>query len=114
MFDGRYPGLSTSLGRSIVWVNRALAGKDQLRQRVAWALSQIFVVSLAGLPFDAQSELWLNYYDIFVRNALGNFYDVLREVTYSPAMGRFLTHSGSSSYNFNRNFPNENYPREIM
>merc|ERR1719422_2536929 len=72
------------------------------------------VVSLSGLPQDHSTELWLNYYDIFVRGALGNFRDILREVTYSPAMGTFLTHTGSSSFDYSKTFPNENYAREIM
>ena len=37
--------------------------QDQLRQRVAWALSQIFVVSANGFGMDDRTELWLNYYD---------------------------------------------------
>merc|ERR1719203_2208308 len=93
--------------RSTVWVMRALRGQDQLRQRMAWGLSQIMVVSLAGLDKDSETELWLNYYDIFVRNAFGSYKDVLREVTYSPLMGNFLTHTGSSSYDYNNKFPNE-------
>lgn len=102
------------LSKSTVWTAKALYAKDQLRQRVAWALSQIFVVSANGFGMDDRTELWLNYYDIFVRNAFGNFRDVLREVTYNPLMGRYLTNTGSSSFDYNGRFPNENYAREIM
>ena len=60
----------------------SLDAPDQLRQRVAWALSQIFVVSEAGLTSNnlLESEIWGVYYDIFVRNAFGNYRDIMREV----------------------------------
>merc|ERR1719330_407120 len=92
----------------------ALKASDQLRQRMAWALSQIFVVSSAGVNHLVENELWVNYYDIFVRNAFANFRNILSEVTYSPAMGVFLTHKSSKSYDFGHKHPNENYAREIM
>ena len=55
----------------------ALFAEVQLRQRTAWALSQIFATSESGLQSDLQ-EMWLTYYDIFVRHAFGNFRDILR------------------------------------
>ncbi|CAJ1395594.1 unnamed protein product [Effrenium voratum] len=104
----------TKLSKSTVWTAKALGAEDQLRQRTAWALSQIFVVSANGFGRNERTEVWLNYYDIFVRNAFGNFRDLLREVTYNPLMGSYLTNTGSSSYDYNNRFPNENYAREIM
>ena len=98
--------------KSTVGVITAVRASDQVRQHMAWALAQIVVVG-AGLELRAP-ELWLNYYDIMVRNALGNFRDILQEVTYSPVMGKYLTHTGSSSSDFDGNFPNENYAREVM
>ena len=59
----------------------ALYSPDQLRQRVAWALSQTLVIAEFGsaiLP--GHAEVWTLYYDIFVRNAFGNYRDILREV----------------------------------
>jgi len=109
-----YDRYADELSKSTVWTAKALFSKDQLRQRMAWALSQIFVVSANGFGMDDRTELWLNYYDIFVRNAFGNFRDVLQEVTFNPLMGRYLTNTGSSSYDYNGRFPNENYAREIM
>ena len=106
-------GLATS-ARSTTWLQRALYGQDKLRQRMAWALAQIIVVSASGFTSQTLAECWLGYYDIFVRNAFGNFRDILQEVTYSPLMGKFLTHTGSSSCDFNGRYPNENYGREIM
>jgi hypothetical protein len=83
-----------------VWMQRALAAPDQLRQRVAWALSQILVVSSDLVDNDANSEVFLTFYDILVRNALGSYRDVLREVAFSPVMGEMLTSLGSKSLSF--------------
>ena len=59
-------------------------------------------------------EQWLHYYDIFVRNALGICFQVMREVTFSPVMGDWLTHRDSSSVEYNDREPNENFAREII
>eukprot|EP00450_Noctiluca_scintillans_P010731 CAMPEP_0194488180 /NCGR_PEP_ID=MMETSP0253-20130528/8192_1 /TAXON_ID=2966 /ORGANISM="Noctiluca scintillans" /LENGTH=1799 /DNA_ID=CAMNT_0039328509 /DNA_START=26 /DNA_END=5425 /DNA_ORIENTATION=+ len=101
------------LVKSAVWTTKAIYGVDQLRQRTAWALSQIFVVSAAGLD-TGLNEMYLSYYDIFVRNAFLNFGNILKEVAFSPLMGKYLTHTGSSSHDYNGFFPNENFAREIM
>jgi cullin-associated NEDD8-dissociated protein 1 len=103
------------LSKSTVWANVALHAQDQLRQRVAWALSQVLVVSMAGFSSNPlNNEAWVNYYDIFVRNAFGNYRDVLREVTYSPLMGDYLSFRDSQSRDEDRRYPDENYAREIM
>ena len=53
-----------------------------------------------------------DYYDIFVRNAFGNYYDVLREVTLHPVMGRYLSHIGNQKARPEINqYPDENYAR---
>jgi len=114
-YDNRYAGqMGSDLTKSTTWVAKALGAKDQLRQRMAWGLSQIFVVSVQGFGEGHLSEAWLTFYDILVRGALGNFGDVLREITHSPLMGRYLTHTGSSSFAHDGKHPNENYAREIM
>ena len=59
----------------MVFTNVALKSADQLRQRVAWALSQIFVIGKEG---GEPIEEWVNYYDIFIRHAFGNLKDVLK------------------------------------
>jgi cullin-associated NEDD8-dissociated protein 1 len=102
------------LARTTVWTMRALEGEDQLRQRMAWALSQIFVAGSPGYGNGGYTEMWVNYYDIFVRNAFGSYRDVLREVTYSPVMGSYLTFLKNTAYDHNHNYPDENYAREIM
>jgi len=79
---------------------------DQLRQRVAFALHQVFVVSGRDIQFPA----WMAYYlQILDRNAFGNFRNILQEITLNPAMGEYLNMRGNLRTN-----PNENYAREIL
>jgi uncharacterized protein (DUF1800 family) len=57
----------------------------------------------------------MDYYDILVRHAFGNYYDILREVTFHPVMGRYLSHVGNQKARPELNlYPDENYAREIM
>jgi uncharacterized protein (DUF1800 family) len=93
----------------------ALSGADQLRQRVAFALSQICVISRRDPNLENKPLAVADYYDIFVRNAFGNYYDVLREVTLHPVMGRYLSHIGNQKARPEINqYPDENYAREVM
>ena len=111
-YDIVYPINDT---RQIVWYQAAINAPDQLRQRVAWALSQYFVVAELGNNQPQAVERWLNYYDIFTRHAFGNFRDMLDEVTWSPHMGYYLSHMGNQKANTNKGtFPDENYAREVM
>jgi len=75
----------------------SISAQDQLRQRMAWALSQILVVSSKQINQPGMSESYLNYYDIFVRNAFGNYRDILKEVSQSPMMGEMLSYLESKS-----------------
>ncbi len=82
------------------------------------ALSQILVISPAAME-SYNTEIFLSYYDIFVRNAFGNYRDILREVSYSPQMAIMLTYfeSKSSEYtwtNGQKQYADENFAREIM
>jgi uncharacterized protein (DUF1800 family) len=84
----------------------ALYGDDQLRQRVAFALHQIIVVS--GVEVTQPS--WMTpYLQTLYRNAFGNFRTLLYEITLNPAMGNYLDINGNS-----RVRPNENYAREVL
>jgi Protein of unknown function (DUF1800) len=94
-----------------VWVNRTLDAKDQLRQRVAFALSEIWV---ADLKIGKETEPTLKFYDIFVRHAFGNYFDVMREVTYTLSMAEYLTYKGSKAYSYSGSQPDENFARELM
>lgn len=81
-------------------------GQDQLRQRVAWALHQIFVVSY----LDISRPSYLGYYiQTLDRNAFGNYRTLLGEITLNPGMGEYLNMRGNVRAN-----PNENYAREVL
>jgi hypothetical protein len=82
---------------------------------MAWALSQIFVIDRSPIyRKKSGKEHFLNYFDIFVRNAFGNYRDILKEVSYSPMMGYMLTYAGSKARKVTGNAPDENYAREVM
>lgn len=98
--------------RLSAWWDRTINADDQLRQRVVFALSQVFVVSRFGGP---NSEALTEYYDVLIKHAFGNFRDMLEAVTLSPAMGKYLTLEGSRKADPVKNtFPDENYAREVM
>ena len=97
------------------WFHTAATGNDQLRQRAAFALSQILVISdqnstLGGEPIQV-SEYW----DILARNAFGNYRELLDQVTWNPSMGKYLSHfrNRKASADGLRQ-PDENYAREVM
>jgi uncharacterized protein (DUF1800 family) len=88
---------------------------DVLRQRVAYSLLQIFVVSQSMDALSLNSEGVANYYDRLMDGALGNFRQLLLDVTLHPCMGAYLSHAGNRKPNPAQNiFPDENYAREIM
>ncbi|MDA7891706.1 DUF1800 family protein [Akkermansiaceae bacterium] len=93
----------------------AISGPDQLRQRVAFALSQILVISRQDGNIDQNVRSLARYYDRLVDHAFGNYYDLLMGVTLDPNMGRYLSHVGNLPPDpaINR-FPDENYAREVM
>lgn len=92
---------------------QALSGKDQLRQRVAFALSQIFVISTK------QDHVWeeplgvAHYYDMLGNRGFGNFRNLLEGVALDPMMGIYLSHMHNSKETDTRT-PDENFAREIM
>ena len=101
--------------KAMVWTMVSLQAADQLRQRMAWSLSQLLVVSVQGIAKRrVDTELWLTYYDILVRGAFGSFHSLLREVAYSPVMATYLTYRGNKAYSSAGTFPDENFAREIM
>ncbi len=110
----------TYQNRQAAWWKIAVTAPDQLRQRVAFALSQIFVVS------DVPTQLYnnplgmANYYDHLVNGAFGNFRDVLENVSLSPIMGLYLSSLRNAKATFDARTgaaltsADENYAREIM
>ena len=100
--------------RADIWFRNALHGDDQLRQRVAFALSEIMVTSQLGVLGDLTYSLG-DYYDVLSRNAFGNYRDLLEEVTLHPAMGMYLSMLGNEKPDPANNIrPDENYARELM
>ena len=92
---------------------QAATRPDQLRQRVTFALSQIFVISLADSNIDPRGAA--SYYDMLSRNAFGNFRTLLGDVTMHPQMGIYLTYRGNQREDANgTRTPDENYSREVM
>jgi uncharacterized protein (DUF1800 family) len=90
--------------------NSALTGQDQLRQRVAWGLSQIMVASGVKVNNPSAFVLWQN---MFLNDAFGNFSTLLTDVTLSPTMGNYLDMVNNDKPN-NGVDPNENYAREVL
>jgi uncharacterized protein (DUF1800 family) len=90
----------------------ATTGADQLRQRVAFTLSQVFVVS--GLK-TGQPRQMVPYQNMLLRDAFGTYANLLRDVTLSPTMGVYLDmvndDKGDPKLGTS---PNENYARELM
>jgi uncharacterized protein (DUF1800 family) len=92
------------------WSQSATA-PDQLRQRVKFALSQIFVISLTDGNIDVRGAA--SYYDTLGANAFGNFRQLLEAVTLHPQMGIYLTYLANQKESGTRT-PDENYAREVM
>jgi uncharacterized protein (DUF1800 family) len=89
-----------------------LAGQDQLRQRVAFALSEIWVIS--GFS-DRLAYAVPPYWSVLSNNAFGNYRDIIKAVTLSPGMGRYLNMANSNQATAAAgSSPNENYGRELM
>ncbi len=86
---------------------------DFLRQRVGFALSQLFVVSDRPETLAVQPAGLANYYDALLNDALGNFRTLLFDVTLHPCMGVYLSHLLNKKP-ANGIFPDENYAREVM
>jgi len=96
------------------WWQRNMTNEDLLRQRTAYALSQILVTSINSDLRDWADAL-SSYYDLFVTNAFGNYKDILMQVTKHPAMGYYLSHLNNPREDTENNIhPDENYAREIM
>lgn len=88
---------------------------DPLRQRVAFALSQILVVSDRPEALAVEQAGVANYYDLMIKHAFGNYYDLLIDVATHPVMGIYLSHLGNQKADkVNRIYPDENFAREIM
>ncbi len=110
--NGQSSESATDLWRT--WWRSALTARDQVRHRMAYALSQIMVVSEDG-PLDERSRAVAQYYDLLYYHGLGNFRTLLEKVTLNPAMGKYLDMLGNKKPDATSgSIPNENYAREIL
>ncbi len=123
-FDQIQEGIGHTRYRHHAWWHIAIRGEDQLRQRMAWALAQIFVVgqnvgafNVRALDATGQAR-WMgitDYYDMLVDNAFGNYRELLHDVTYHPVMGIYLSHIRNRKPIPSRGiYPDENYAREVQ
>jgi uncharacterized protein (DUF1800 family) len=113
MAPSTYPAPATDDDMSVVqrrFFTNALTGQDQLRQRVAWGLSQIIVSSAVKINNPSAFVLWQN---MFQTDAFGNFSTLLNDVTLSPVMGNYLDMVNNDKPG-NGVDPNENYAREAL
>jgi uncharacterized protein (DUF1800 family) len=92
---------------------QAAVGEDQLRQRVTFALSQIFVISMVDPNVGTRSAGVAGYYDMLGQNAFGNFRTLLQGVALHPMMGIYLSHMRNQKESGAR-VPDENFAREVM
>ena len=94
---------------------QAITGPDQLRQRIVFALSQIFVVSQVNAELRNRPRGMSSYLDMLGANAFGNFRALLEGVTLHPMMGLYLSHLRNQKEDAaTGRVPDENYAREVM
>jgi uncharacterized protein (DUF1800 family) len=101
--------------RNDIWFRNVLYRDDQLRQRMAFALSQIFVVSDQNGAVEGNPHALAHYHDMLSQNAFGNYRTLLENVTLHPVMGHYLSMFKNRKPDEAANIrPDENYAREIM
>jgi len=104
-----FSGTDNTLWRKLV------NSPDVLRQRVTLALSEIFVISMNGLPIAWRSFVAAAYMDVLEANAFGTYRALLEAVTLSPGMGSYLNMRGNQKEDAaSGRVPDENYAREVL
>ncbi|MEM7133571.1 MAG: DUF1800 family protein [Chloroflexota bacterium] len=117
-------GVSANLGNRSFgvtegWFAASTYSKAQLRERVGFALSEIFVISLKDGKVRNAPQGPASYYDVLRQHAFGSYENILRDVSLHPSMGTYLSHLKNQAERKNRAgevivSPDENYAREIM
>jgi Protein of unknown function (DUF1800) len=103
---------SSQGGMPAHFLTNAVTNPDQLRQRVAFALSQIFVTSLQKIIWNQNMVLFQN---MLLADAFTNYRQIMGDVTLSPAMGQYLDMANNAMGNPSQGtLANENYARELM
>jgi uncharacterized protein (DUF1800 family) len=93
----------------------AVTGEDQLRQRVAYALSQIMVISMQDNTVGDNPRAVSAYLDLLADKGLGNYRDLLEGVALHPMMGVYLSHLRNQKADARTGrVPDENFAREVM
>jgi len=114
--SNNYPANANNRRRE--WWSLILQSKDQVRQRMAMALSEILVISEADQTINDRHYGCAEYWDILAAGAFDKYRPLLEQVTYSPMMGSYLSHVGNRAmYDAGGGLmvsPDENYAREIM
>ncbi|MES1195541.1 MAG: DUF1800 family protein, partial [Steroidobacter sp.] len=112
--DGQHKFFWPQFGDFMIW-NQLLTASDQMRKRVALALSEFFVVSLTPIDGFWPPYMIAAYWDLLVTNAYGNFRTLLEKITLNAAMGFYLNTRGNLKEDaVTGREPDENYAREIM
>ncbi len=107
--------LERSQLRSDAFWDVVVNARDQLRQRVAFALSQILVISDRDAALENRVRGFARYHDILLEHAFGNYRQLLSDVALNPMMGDFLSSRRNEKANPAENIePDENFARELM
>ena len=99
--------------RITAWMKAVLLGQDQLRQRMAYALSEILVVSQNEGELIRHQDSLINYYDQLIAHGLGNYRDLLGVLSVNPIMADYLSFSGNEKSEGAQKV-DENYARELL
>ncbi len=106
-FDASYPA------DFMIW-RQLITSADAVRRRLALALSEVLVVSTTGISVPWRSHAMAAYWDVLCANALGNYRQLLQDITLNPAMGFYLNTRGNQKEDNKGRQPDENYAREVM
>ena len=103
---------SSQSGMPAHFLTMAVSNPDQLRQRVAFALSQVFVTSLNKLIWNTNMT---SFQDMLLADSFTNYRQIMGDVTVSPAMGQYLDMANNAKADpAAGSVANENYARELM